>query len=532
MRKTMYIAVLAAILVLVAGCGQKEEINNKSSQTGDEAFKATLDASRDYLFLHWRTEKVLTEASNYPDYESWKKDMEELKNQWLGMKGRAAQLRDISEHYLGDSKQTSWQSIPTAHAITYGEITDIFDKAPAKKKIQTLAEHLGVDAQQAYDLLDQAQNHARAEAWHEAGDTFQKLETSAVVIKDGCKVSGFVGGVVLSGGTAGLAGASVATKAAVVVSGADLALEVSEDGANIALGNHNQVSEFFGDARKFTEPAATILTIGSLPENMASNFDKFSAVMIAADQFRSSAQEGKIIGISLPTAQANSDDHIESAVMDQEELDDWLSNLWHKQEDKSLEELMKEVAQDLEKEEQFQETVAKGSGEEDKEEANLEENEESEEEVESNTEEEEEEDAPPQDNPSASGADGAVQAVFNSPNEKTFQIGQSRNWSVEVSGLDQVGKNKEENKGDESELYDIIDSLDTGAISQCHFTFYLNGTKFREMKNNRACGFTHTLIDKPGSLHVQAEVEISKNNEIIDTITLTRNYKVVVPEVK
>lgn len=532
----MYVAVLAAILFLAVGCGQKQDAEDgRSTQAEQDFFEETLRTSQEYVFLHWRTEKLLTEASDYPSYSSWKEEMEDLKLDWLGFKGRAAQLNDRGSYYLGEP--ISWFEVPLAHAITYGEITDIFDKAPAGRKIKTLADHLEVDAQQAYDLLDQAQNYARAEAWNEAGDTFQKLETSAVVIKDTSKVAGFAGGVVLSGGTAGLAGASAVTKAAVVVSGADLALEVTEDGANIALGNHNQVSEFVGDARKFTEPAATILTISSLPENMASNYDKFSTVMVAADQFRSSAQEGKIVGISLPVANAEEKEHIKSATMDQEELDDWISDLGHKQEENNLEELMEEVAKDLEKEDKFQEAVAKGLAEEDEADVNKENKKEIEidSDIVGDERKEGQQDVElPEDKVSATGTEDVVTAFFDSPTEKIFHVNQARNWSVEVEGLDKVGERPEN---------DVLAQLGNGVQAQCHFVFYLDGVKYREHRENKVCGFTSDFINKTGSLRAEVEVEIYKSEAVyddnrnylgtekvvLDTINLSRNYRVIDP---
>ncbi len=139
--------------------------------------------------------------------------------------------------------------------------------------------------------MQQAQAGITADAWNEAGDTFQKLETSATLIKDGCKVAGFVGGIAVGGGVASLAGKSLLSQATVVVGGADLILEVTDDAAKIALGNHNQVSSFVGNVRTVTEPLANILTITDIPNNLDSGFDKFSAVMVALDSFRGAAQE-------------------------------------------------------------------------------------------------------------------------------------------------------------------------------------------------------------------------------------------------
>jgi len=128
----------------------------------------------------------------------------------------------------------------TAYAYDRNEISNVFDKAPAGKKIATLAKYLGVDAKRAQMILNQDQNQVTADAWNEAGDALNKLEKSAVVIKDGCKIAGFVGTTALTGGSAALLTGSTLSKAAVIVSGADLTLEIGNDAASIALGNNNK----------------------------------------------------------------------------------------------------------------------------------------------------------------------------------------------------------------------------------------------------------------------------------------------------
>jgi hypothetical protein len=140
--------------------------------------------------------------------------------------------------------------------------------------------------------LQQDQAQVTADAWNEAGDTFSKLETSATVIKDGCKVAGFVGGIMLTGGTAGFENATILTKATVVITGADLALEVTEDTANITFGDKNGVSAIARNIRTVTEPVANILSINKVD-------NKIDAVLLGIEKFRETVQEGKIIGIQL-----------------------------------------------------------------------------------------------------------------------------------------------------------------------------------------------------------------------------------------
>lgn len=73
------------------------------------------------------------------------------------------------------------------------DITNIIDKAPPGKKIKTLAKELNISAEKAFKLLKMSQQQLTAEARDEAGDTFETLENTAKMIKDGCKVGLMIG---------------------------------------------------------------------------------------------------------------------------------------------------------------------------------------------------------------------------------------------------------------------------------------------------------------------------------------------------
>lgn len=133
------------------------------------------------------------------------------------------------------------------------------------------------------------------------------------MIKDGCKVAGFVGGVIISGGAAGVASAGVVTQGTLVVTGSDMILEVADDAANIGLGDSNKVSAIVGSVRAYTEPAATLLSLRDVAKNLASNaptaaergMNVANAVMFEAEQIRSIAQDEKILGISFADSAEN-----------------------------------------------------------------------------------------------------------------------------------------------------------------------------------------------------------------------------------
>ena len=334
--KKILIAIFV-IVVLIAGIGlfiTTTTIGNLNKE--GIVLEETYDISKEYLALRYRTDILLIEANKYDDYVTWNEDMTVLIQDWENLEKRSQEL----EQSAGETAETAMAKftvVQTAHAYSAKEISNIYDKAPKFKGIATLANHLGVDAKRAQLILNQAQDETTAEGWTEAGDTLQKLETSAVVIKDGCKVAGFVGGVVLTGGAAGLATAGTLTQTAVVVTGVDLALEVTEDGAQIAFGDRNKISSFVKDVRTVTEPIATVLTITNIPSNLGSAYGRFDSVMVGMEQFRESAQEGKVVGIDLTNfkyqkpfqriRQAKYPGTVTAAEMEMAEVESWLQSL-------------------------------------------------------------------------------------------------------------------------------------------------------------------------------------------------------------
>ena len=526
--KKIYLAFFLMLLVVsLSACSStaKNEKNRaKAISEGQPLFQETMDISVKYLDLRLRTDEILTQASSYNDYEEWQADLNAIMAEWADLETKAEEFEEMADKYAKNKKisllNNSYSPFNKAQAISTQEINDIFDKAPAGKKIKTLASHLGVDAKRAYAILQQAQNQVQADAWNEAGDTFQKLETSAVVIKDTCKVVGFVGAIAVSGGTAGLAAAGTATKVAVAVSGADLVLEVSQDAATIALGNNNKVSEFVADVRVVTEPAAAILAITTIPQNIGSGFDKFNAAMLALDQFNSAAQDGKVVGIALPTpSRTKTNEKAKGAAMSEEEIDEWLAGLGLKRTDKNTFEVMEEVKERIEEIKNSQERIA---------EANIEK-----EEIDKEPESSAEELVDPSslveslptdylegddENTNAVSGYSDIKISIDRPDGTEFYKAQARGWRLDIQGY---------NPG-------------PGASKVCHWTFYLNGVKFREMPDNKGCGFTSTFIDERGSLRAEVRIDflqgrsVFENHEfveyvydVVESLNTSREYTVI-----
>jgi len=349
MKNKKILVVLVLIITVVVGFFL---YTNRDKNDEEEVLQLTYDISKEYLSLRLRTDKILVDADKYSDYSSWNEDMTNLIQDWENL-GKKSQELENSATDEAEKVSVNFQVIQTANAYTSKEITSIYDKAPKFKGIATLAKHLGVDAKRAQLILNQAQDEATAEGWTEAGDTFQKLETTAVAIKDGCKVTGYVGGMVITSGAAGgFATVGTLTQVTTVVVGVDLALEVTEDGAQIALGDKNKVSSFVKDVRTVTEPVANVLTITNIPNNLGTAFGKFDSVMVGLEQFRDTVQEGKVIGIDLknfeyhPSFQVIKNTQypgdITVAEMEMAEVEEWIKSI-----NKDYEPMTKEEVQEF-----------------------------------------------------------------------------------------------------------------------------------------------------------------------------------------
>ncbi len=320
---------ILALVVVVLGVAIFLVFNKQPKPDNQEQIVLTqvVNISKKYVALRYRTDNALINAREYSGYEAWNSDMSDIIKQWERLADDADVLEGLGNEMA--TKKVSLKLIAPVLAYNKQEISDVFDKAPAGKKIATLAKFLGVDAKKAFQILKQDQAQVEADAWNEAGDTLQTLESSATVIKDGCKVATFVGTIALTGGTAAIVSGGTLGQVAVVVSGADLVLEVSDDSAKIALGNNNKISEIIGDVRVVTEPASAILMVATLPQNLTKGIDKLNAIAFGADQFNSSVQDGKAIGIKFPAFTSSSEignKNPEVAVLNSEEIKTWLKD--------------------------------------------------------------------------------------------------------------------------------------------------------------------------------------------------------------
>ncbi len=324
--------VLGGIVILILGVYFifSGRVNNNfkgglSESSEQIVIENTYNISNKYVSLRNQTENVLVNARSFSNYKEWNDEVTRIMKDWEELDKQSSLLEKIANN-MADGK-ISFNLIQTVTAYDKQEISNIFDKAPAGKKIATLAKFLNTDAKKAFKILQQDQNQVTADAWNDAGNKLKDLETSAIVLKDACKVTVTIGTVIATGGTAAVASASTLTQSAVLVSGADVVLEVSSDVAKITLGDGNKISNVIDTARVVTEPLATILTITSIPENIGTKFEKFGAVMVGLEQFNGAVQEGKILGVEISTNNKNNtEEPVKVAILEKSELQKWIES--------------------------------------------------------------------------------------------------------------------------------------------------------------------------------------------------------------
>lgn len=319
MKKIIVGIVIALFLIF----GVFLSINQSKTLNKDQLVLAQVKSiSRDYLALRYQTDNILINAKNYSSYDDWRGEITQLIIDWEDLADNALLLENNAAAMTVE--KISLSLISPASAYDNQEISNVFDRAPAGKKIVSLAKYLGVDAKMAYQILKNDQAQVEADAWNEAGDTFQKLETSAVLIKDTAKIAGFVGTIAMTGGTAAVASSGALGQAAVIISGADLALEISDDSAKIAFGNNNKISAITSDLRTVTEPLSSLLMITTLPNNLVKGIEKLNVVSFGLEQFNSVVQEGKVIGLKIPAYTKGVVPSAQVAVLEKNEVEQWL----------------------------------------------------------------------------------------------------------------------------------------------------------------------------------------------------------------
>lgn len=349
MKKNFSIAVAILVVILVIGFLFLKK-GDKTSTFDQEVYKETLSISKNYALLRYQTENILEKTEEYADYDKWNQEMTVIIGGWKSLESEALGLEKKADNLA--SGKTAFNFVKDVYAYDSVEIQKVIENAPVGQQIRTLAKHLGVDAKMAQLILNQTQDQITREAYGQEGDVFETCEQNSMRIKNGAKVTIFVGGIALTGGASAVAGSGVVAQTTLVAGGADLVLEVADDEAKIALGDKNKVSEMVGKIRTVTEPAASILTIVNLPGNVTKAMDKISALSFAGDQIRSVVQDEKILGISIKTDE-NGEIKAVASGLTETELAEWKKENNIATSIQPIEEVMKQIEEEIAKEKEI-----------------------------------------------------------------------------------------------------------------------------------------------------------------------------------
>lgn len=352
MKKTLIITVIGLIIIVVGifFFFNNEKTNNSQEQT---VFEQTLKISKEYTVLRYQTENVLEKAEEYNDYDKWDQELTAILEGWKNLENNSIELERGADKLAGE--KTAFSLVREAQAYDSFEVQKVIESAPPARRIRTLAQHLGVDAKMAQLILNQTQDQISREAYGGEGDVFETCEQNSMRIKNSAKVTVFAGGVVLTGGMSAVAASGVVAKTALVVGGADLVLEVTDDEAKIALGDRNKVSEMVGKVRTVTEPAASILTLVNIPGNVSKAMEKISALSFAGDQIRSVVQDEKILGISIKTDEKGEVKAVASGLTEVE-LANWKSENNISASIQPIEDMIKQIEDERKAEEKLADT--------------------------------------------------------------------------------------------------------------------------------------------------------------------------------
>jgi len=343
MKKTIIILITALILL---SAGLFYFLNNqKSDQTSEQVIlEQTLSISSQYASLRYQTDNVLLNVKEYADYDAWNNEMSSIIKQWEVLEKTAHDLEEEANQL--SQKKISYQPVNQVMAYDSQEVEQIIGSAPPNQRIATLAKYYGIDAKMAHLILNQTADQMSREAFGGEGDVAATCEQRYTRIKNGAKVTVFVGTIVATGGTSALAASGTLAQTAVVVSGADLVLEVTDDEARIALGDKNKVSSMVSKMRSVTEPAAGILAIANIPGNVSKAIDKLGIVNFGADQIRSVVQDEKILGISIKIDEKG-ETKTEIASLSKEELAQWKENNNAPDSTQTVEEIIEQAIKNL-----------------------------------------------------------------------------------------------------------------------------------------------------------------------------------------
>ncbi|MDD5726900.1 MAG: hypothetical protein PHC53_05915 [Patescibacteria group bacterium] len=372
MFKKYFIATLGLFLLVTvgAGCGKKPAgppptgpMDIKVTQgTGDTKQVVTFQKALVKVALDYKEAQILTNAVLLTKLQSIKKEdykalCDKAVQKWVDVQKDANALEPFTVERKTTSVDTgNISSVFSTKALintlrdavliypVYAEETEVqldmpkWDKvnmitrvAPSANTVKIVQNVFGTTAKDAQKIMEQHYQDEAA-AWGNWIKGYDIASKTAQAIKTASKVGLFIGGAVITaGGSAVLtmpAGAAVATGfgssvgavggTVIAVNGVDMALEVSENTANLAFGNEKLGAQYT-QARDTISPLTTLLSVVDLksgmenPGNLYTIYDLGSNVLSSGyDYFTVSVANNQVKGAAdyranMPPMSLNAD---------------------------------------------------------------------------------------------------------------------------------------------------------------------------------------------------------------------------------
>lgn len=236
---------------------------SQSKQTAQITYRLT-ELAQSYENAYMNTAAFFAADLNSTDLETYNQYIDELKTAWqkVGTQSQGleefitsenqfelllpffANAQEFDNYDFGNgevelNKKPDYEKVdPTAHKWSMVESTK--GMLPKSEILKLVQNYFKVSAREAFEKLTEYQGKV-GNQWLNTAERERTKEMYARVVLSGSKIALFVGGTVISFGTAltattatGIIGGTIATSAGTVVAGADMVMTVGETGMIIA----------------------------------------------------------------------------------------------------------------------------------------------------------------------------------------------------------------------------------------------------------------------------------------------------------
>lgn len=334
-KKVLLIIITVAVLLVVAGAimflvNQKTGVEMKTVTREKEpeamqiSSQATAIAVRQYSYARLLTDEIAALDPAKTNKQELDKKIEKAVEDWKLASEVSATAQDITKRSAsivkeGSVKQTiSHQYAPSAIDLpslsataqaaspartatdpqTWAEnLTKQYDVLRGAKRYQQLADQLGIDAKTAYEQMRLAQQiiHNQAEL-DEATAEIDALTRSINIVKT-YKTASKVGLLAVSAVATGGGSVTLLEGAGFVASGVDAAIEVTDTGSTIILGEGNKVAAGFEKLKDKTAPVTSLIGLANL--NADSAKDIVDGVIYISDSIADFIYEDRVLGLKI-----------------------------------------------------------------------------------------------------------------------------------------------------------------------------------------------------------------------------------------